>query len=263
MGGPCRRREGIVFMNRFYVGKGQIQGDWVRITGEDVKHITKVLRLAAGDRVVICDGENTDYQGIIERTGKDEVKVRLGEASKTGTEAGVGIVLYQAVAKGTKMEFIIQKGTELGIASFVPVTTSRTVVKLDGERDAGKKQERWQRIAMESAKQCRRGRIPVVRPVVSFDAALEEMAQFDLALLFHTAPGGCPIGKVPGKAGVYGSIAVMVGPEGGFDEDEAKKAGQKGIRIVSMGPRILRTETAGIVAAAILMYRFGDLGGLE
>lgn len=262
MGSTCRHAERIRAMNRFYVDKSQIKGEWVTITGEDVKHITRVLRLAAGDRVTICDGNNTDYEGIIEWTGKDEVKVRLGRAVETGTEADVEMVLYQAVAKGTKMELIIQKGTELGVSAFVPVITSRTVVRVEDQRDAQKKQQRWQRIAMEAAKQCRRGRIPIVKTVLGFDQALEEMAGFSLALLPHAAEGGLPIGHIPGKAGDYGSIAIMVGPEGGFDDDEVKRAVQRGITIVNMGPRTLRTETAGIAAAAILMYRFGDLGGL-
>ena len=262
MDSTCRHAERIRAMNRFYVDKSQIQGEWVSITGEDLKHITRVLRLAAGDRVTICDGNNTDYEGTIERVEKGEVRVRLGSAVETGTEADVEMVLYQAVAKGTKMEFIIQKGTELGVSAFVPVITSRTVVRIEDRRDAEKKQQRWQRIAMESAKQCRRGRIPVVKAVLDFDRALEEMAGFSLALLPHAAEGGLPIGRIPGTAGDYGSIAIMVGPEGGFDDDEVKRAVQRGITVVNMGPRILRTETAGIAAAAIFMYRFGDLGGL-
>ncbi|HQA48373.1 MAG TPA: RsmE family RNA methyltransferase, partial [Bacillota bacterium] len=105
-------------------------------------------------------------------------------------------------------------------------------------------------------------RIPIVKPVLDFYRALEEMGGFSLALLPHAAEGGLPIGHIPGKAGDYGSIAIMVGPEGGFDDDEVKRAVQRGITVVNMGPRILRTETAGIAAAAVLMYRFGDLGGL-
>ena len=171
------------------------------------------------------------------------------------------MALYQAVAKGTKWNLLSERH-RTGISVFVPVITSRAVVRLEGEKDVRKKQERWQRIAMESAKQCRRGRVPVVRAAVDFDRALEEMAQYQLALLPHAAEGGLSIGSLPGRAGDYGSIAIMVGPEGGFDDDEVNRAVQKGIHVVRMGPRILRTETAGMTAAAILMYRFGDLGGL-
>jgi|LSQX01.2.fsa_nt_gb 16S rRNA (uracil1498-N3)-methyltransferase len=261
MGRPDRQDGGMAVLNRFYVDKSKIQGEWVRITGEDVKHITKVLRLSPGDPVVICDGDNTDYEGVIERTGKDEIKVRLGNASRSGTEAAMEMVLYQAIAKGTKMELIIQKGTELGVAAFVPVITSRTVVRLEGRNDTPKKLQRWQRIAMEASKQSGRGRIPDVRSPMDFDQALEEMTGYSLALLPHAGEGGLTIDAIPGGVGDYADIAVMVGPEGGFSDDEIKRARDRGIEIVSMGPRTLRTETAGMVIAAILMYRFGDLGG--
>jgi len=261
MDSPGRKDGGTVEMNRFYVDKKQILGEWVRITGEDVRHITKVLRLVTGDPVVICDGDNTDYEGVIERVGKDEVKVRLGKASRSGTEAPVELVLYQAIAKGAKMEFIIQKGTELGVAAFVPVITSRTVVRLEDWRDTRKKLQRWQRIAMEASKQSRRGEIPVMRPPMDFDKAIEEMAGYGLALLLHAGERDTSIGAIPGPVGDYADIGVMIGPEGGFSDDEVKRARDKGIDVVNMGPRTLRTETAGMVIAAILMYRFGDLGG--
>jgi 16S rRNA (uracil1498-N3)-methyltransferase len=249
-------------MNRFYVDKGDIHGGRVRITGEDVRHITRVLRLKTGDPVTVCDGHNTDYDGVIEKLGKGEVKVKLGGAVPTGTEADIGITLYQAVAKGTKMEFIIQKGTELGIVRFVPVITSRTIVRLDNDRDAKKKVDRWQRIAVEAAKQSCRGRIPAVEPPTDFASAARDMQKNHLALLPHADEREKPIASIPGKKGDYESIGIMIGPEGGFDRDEVEMAQRYGIHIISMGPRILRTETAGIVMTAVLMYRFGDLGGL-
>lgn len=261
MEGTGRKDEGVIVMNRFYVDKNQIYGEWVRIVGEDVKHITRVLRLQEGHGVVICDGDNTDYQGIIEKVNKDEVKVRLGRSTQTGTEPDLDIILYQAVAKGTKMELIIQKGTELGVARFVPVITFRTVVKLEGETDARKKQERWQRIAMEAAKQSRRGKIPVVEPPIKFTHALEDMGKCSLAIMPYEGEKSRSIDSIPGKRGDYGKIGIMIGPEGGFEQQEAEDARQRGIHILRMGPRILRTETAGMAATAILMYRFGDLGG--
>lgn len=248
-------------MNRFYVDRDRIQGDWVRIDGEDVKHITKVLRLRSGDGVVVCDGQNTDYNGVIDNIGKDQVRVRLDKAVPTGTEANIKITLYQAVAKGTKMDLVIQKGTELGVVRFVPVITSRTVVKLQNKRDASKKVDRWQRIAMEAAKQSHRGRIPLVETAMEYTAAVQDMQNKDLALLPHTGENSRDIRSIPGQRGDYDSIAVMIGPEGGFENSEIQRAQDMGVTTVKMGPRIMRTETAGIAVTAVLMYRFGDLGG--
>lgn len=249
-------------MNRFYVDKGIIRGKRAQVINEDVRHITKVLRLKAGDSVIICDGNNTDYEGIIERIGKNEVEVRLVKPMESRAEAGVRLILYQAVAKGAKkMELIIQKGTELGAVAFVPVITSRTVVKLEDREDIEKKLKRWQRIALGAAKQSGRGIIPVVHEPMGFDQALESISVHDLSILPYEGEGGAPLGAIPGRAGDYADIGVLIGPEGGFSSDEVKKAQSRGIRIVRMGPRIMRTETAGMVASAILMYRFGDLGG--
>jgi len=259
---PGCKDEGIIYMNRFYVDKGHIDGEQVKIAGDDVKHIAKVLRLRGGDEVVVCDGQNTDYYGTIEKIDRDEVWVRLGRAEGTGTEADTEIILYQAVAKGTKMEFIIQKGTELGVVRFVPVITSRTIVRMGDERDVRKKVGRWQRIAAEAAKQCRRGRIPVVEPPIGFTSALEAMQKYSLAILPHAGEKSRSIDSIPGVRGDYRNIAIMIGPEGGFGEDEINEAQSMGINTIKIGPRILRTETAGMIITAILMYRFGDLGGI-
>lgn len=247
-------------MNRFYVDKGQIQGGWAVITGGDVRHINQVLRLSAGDRIVVCDGDSNDYIGVIKESTKDSIRVKLGKMEISTAEAENRLVLYQAVAKGTKMDYVIQKGTELGISAFVPVTTSRTVVKPGGQENVRKKIQRWQRIAMEAAKQSGRGRVPVVLPPMDFNRALEDMETYELAILSH-GEGDTSINMIPGQRGHYAEIAIMIGPEGGFSCDEVRKAKEKGIPVVVVGPRTLRTETAGMVITAILMYRFGDLGG--
>lgn len=248
-------------MNRFYVDKEQIQGKWAEITGEDVKHITKVLRLKAGDSVILCDGDNRDYDGTITKTDKDRVNVRLERSVKSVAEANVELTLYQSIAKGAKMDFVIQKGTEIGVHCFVPVISHRTVVNIKSGRDIRAKQQRWQRIAMEAAKQSGRGRIPTVRAPVSFEEATIEMSGYNLAILTHGRAKDAPIASVLDRGKDYRSIAVMIGPEGGFSDEEAEKALDKGIDVVSIGLRTLRTETAGIVVASILMYKFGDLGG--
>ncbi len=245
-------------MNRFYVNKDQIRGEDVTITGGDVRHITQVLRLSVGDRIAICDGDNTDYDGVIQKTSKDGVRVKLQNATRSDTEAKVKLVLYQAIAKGTKMDYIVQKGTELGIAFFVPVITLRTVVR---PGNIQKKIQRWQRIVMEAAKQSGRGRIPTVLSPMDYEDALAEMETYSLSLIPHKGEGSLPIASLLDRAQDYKDIAIMIGPEGGFSHGEIKRAKDKGVPIVNIGPRVLRTETAGIAVAAILMYRFGDLGG--
>lgn len=263
MGGYGSKGEGIAAMNRFYVDRRDITGSKATIRGEDVKHITKVLRLGIGDTITVCDGNSTEFDGKIEKVTKETVVVRLCGARETGTEPPVKVTLFQSIPKGSKMDLLIQKGTELGIASFVPVFTSRTVVKLKSDKDEAKKVRRWQRIAEEAAKQSRRGRVPeVLRPVV-FSEALRRMEEFDLAVMPVVAERDLTLSSIPCRRGEVGTIAILIGPEGGFDEREFLEAKSRGIYTVKLGPRILRTETAGLVLTSIIMYRFGDLGGLE
>lgn len=248
-------------MNRFYVHKKAFDGKRVKICGEDVKHITKVLRLGVGDKIVLCDGENSDYDGEIQKIIKDEIFVTINNPRLTGTEAPVDITLFQAVPKSAKMDLIIQKGTELGVKRFVPVTTVRTVVRIENDRDEQKKTARWQRIALEAAKQSRRGIIPEVIGTVSFQTALDMMMACDLPLLPYVGEQSRSLKSVSCADGLK-TIAVFVGPEGGFEEKEVEQARNRGIITIKMGPRIFRTETAGMVLTALLMYRFGDIGGL-
>jgi 16S rRNA (uracil1498-N3)-methyltransferase len=249
-------------MNRFYVDKSRIDAKRVKITGEDVRHITRVLRLGIGDKLVICDGCNTDYDGIIQRITKEEVSVALGQGRCSGTEPPVELVLFQSITKGTKMDYIIQKGTELGIRRLVPVVTSRTVVRLEGQHDEAKKVARWQRIALEAAKQSRRGIIPAVDMPVGFKQAIGMMRDFDLALMPYEGEGSNTVTSTCSSRQGIDRIALLIGPEGGFDENEVDRARNAGIDTVKLGPRILRTETAGMVLIVMLMYLFGDLGGL-
>jgi 16S rRNA (uracil1498-N3)-methyltransferase len=262
VGGSGLQGERIEEMNRFYVDKREIDGKRVKMRGEDVKHITKVLRLGVGDKIIICDGGNTDYDGEIQKVVKDEIFIGLSRARPSGTEAPVDIVLFQSIPKSTKMDFIIQKGTELGIKRFVPVSTARTVVRLEGDRDVQKKVNRWQRIALEAAKQSRRGIVPEVEQPVSFSEALSMMEGFDLAVLPYVGEQSYTLRSIPCEDHKVKSIGVFVGPEGGFEEEEVEMARERGIYTIKMGPRILRTETAGMVLTSMLMYRFGDLGGL-
>jgi len=255
------QNERIANMHRFYVYKEDIVDNKTVIRGDDVKHITRVLRFDKGDNIVVCDRDNTDYNGQIMEIKKEEIIVNLSCPRETGTECPVRITIFQSIPKAAKMELLIQKGTELGIDSYIPVITSRTVVNLDKKKSIDKKITRWQKIAEEAAKQSRRGRIPRILEPVTFRQALRGLENFDLSIMPCVAERTRTIADVPGRRGDIDSIAVFIGPEGGFDEAEVFQARDEGIYTIKIGPRILRTETTGLVISSILMYRFGDLGG--
>lgn len=246
-------------MPRFFVSGTPSSDGLLTITGEDVKHIKKVLRLEKGEEITVCDGRGNDYLSVIEQISPDSVDVKVMEVRKNKAEPDFKLVLLQGLPKSDKMEAIIQKCVELGVDCFYPVTTERTVVRLGSLRDARKKNERWQRIALEAAKQCGRGRVPEVKMPISFNEALDIAAHSDLAIIPYENEETTGIGRLVKDISAK-SASVLIGPEGGFAEEEVRKAVEAGIRPVTLGPRILRTETAGPAAAAILLYELGDLG---
>jgi 16S rRNA (uracil1498-N3)-methyltransferase len=253
-------------MSRFFV-KTQpedLKNGRIVITGEDVKHIGSVLRARAGDALELCDGAGTDYEAVIEQVSKENVITRITGSGPNQTEAPVEIALFQGIPKSDKMDFIIQKCVELGVNRFVPVTTARAVVKFGDARDAAAKAARWGRIALEAAKQCDRGKIPVVEEPVGFDKALKLSDGYALKLLPYEEETDGSLRNVLHSCirETDSKIAIFIGPEGGFEKEEAEKAVQNGFRSVKLGPRILRTETAGIAVASIVMYELGDMSGV-
>ncbi|MGI6669108.1 MAG: 16S rRNA (uracil(1498)-N(3))-methyltransferase [Acetivibrionales bacterium] len=251
-------------MSRFFVERDAIDesSGCINITGGDVRHIVNVLRAAPGDAIVVSDGLGTDYDAVIERTGKDAVLARITATRRNLTEPGMDITLFQGIPKSDKMDFIIQKCVELGVKRIVPVVTARTAVRIGGAQgNTYSKTVRWKRIALESAKQCDRGIIPAVEEPVMFAEALELAESCDLKLMPYeeekTRRLRTFLRALP--QGISNSIAVFIGPEGGFDPGEAEEAARGGFETVSLGPRILRTETAGMVVITILMYENGDI----
>jgi 16S rRNA (uracil1498-N3)-methyltransferase len=245
-------------MPRFFVDKINIHLDNIVITGDDVKHIGKVLRLVYGDLITVCDGEGTDYTVRIERYNKDSIFTSIINSNKNKTEPPIEVTLFQGIPKSDKMDFIIQKSVELGIRKIVPVITERTIIRFDNNKGFDKRATRWQRISLEAAKQCNRGIMPQVEFPLNFEEALEFCADSDLSLIpYEKEKLNCLksiISFNPKKA------AVFIGPEGGFSEAEIAEAVNFNIKPVSLGPRILRTETAGIALLSILMYEWGDMG---
>lgn len=248
-------------MHRFFVDRSQISGEVVTISGEDLKHIKNVLRLKEGEEVSICDGEENDYVAVIDSIDSQEVMLSIVDSFKSKGEAPIKLKLYQGLPKGDKMELIVQKCTELGVSEIVPMATKRAVVKLSDEKKIAKKLERWQKIAEEAAKQSKRGRIPLVDRLVTLKEAVSELGEDELALMLYESESENSLKKA--LRGYDGkTVSVFVGPEGGFEESEAEMLKAAGAKVVSLGNRILRTETAGLVASAVIMYELGDLGDI-
>jgi 16S rRNA (uracil1498-N3)-methyltransferase len=241
-------------MYQFFVEPEQIGPEWATITGPDVNHIRNVLRMKPGEAVRISDGKGSCYDGTVDTLQSDEIIVRLTGEKMESTELPVEVVLFQGLPKSDKMEWIIQKNTELGVGAIVPVATSRAVVKLD-EKKADSKVKRWNGIAEAAAKQSKRTLIPEVRSVLSFKQALLESATFDVKLMpYENAEGMAFTRKCIGEIRPGAKVAVFIGPEGGFSEEEVKAASEMGFLPITLGRRILRTETAGMSVLSMISY---------
>lgn len=242
-------------MYQFFVAPEQINGKDIRITGSDVNHIKNVLRMKIGEEIAVSNGvDGKEYRCEISAVGEEEICCTLRFIKEEGLELPSKIYLFQGLPKADKMELIIQKAVELGVYEIIPVAMRRCVVKLD-EKKAKSKLSRWQSISEAAAKQSRRKVIPAVKEVMTFKEAVSYAEQIDVKLLPYELAEGMQHtkelidGLKPGQ-----SVAVFIGPEGGFDEDEIKTASESGLQPITMGKRILRTETAGFTILAWLMY---------
>ncbi|AZR73170.1 hypothetical protein BBF96_07090 [Anoxybacter fermentans] len=253
-------------MHRFFVKPENIIRDKeVIITGDDVQHITRSLRLKSGDQMIACDGKGTDYLVELIDLNQKEITCRIIESRKSRGEPDIEVTLFQGLPKSDKMDLITQKCTELGIRRIIPVETGRTIVKLN-DKKAKRRVERWQKIAYEAAKQSQRGKIPSIGPILNLNEALEmiKKEKYDLFLVPWEEARGNSIRQVlknwnvDKKAGLK-RIAYMIGPEGGLEEKEVQTLIDLGAQPVTLGPRILRTETAGFVVLTVLMYEFLEM----
>ncbi|WP_053957573.1 16S rRNA (uracil(1498)-N(3))-methyltransferase [Inediibacterium massiliense] len=250
-------------MHRFFIDENNILENEKMILNdtEDVKHILKVLRLNEKDQIEVCDGKNNDYIGEIISLSPKEIELKIIEKRQSLTEANIEVTLFQGIPKGSKMELIIQKCTELGIFSIVPVLTNRTVVQLKDQKSEEKKVERWQKISNEAAKQCKRGMIPKIQNPILFEEVLKKLYEYDLCIVPYEKEEEMGLKEVFKKNKDVKKIAIFIGPEGGFEEEEIHKLKEESCISISLGKRILRTETAGFVTLSICMYELGDLGG--
>ena len=231
---------------------------YINITGGDVNHIKNVLRLKKGDEILISTGDNLDYTCVIDEITNDVVKSNIIDKNEKGNELPVDIYLFQGLPKQDKMELIIQKNVELGIAGFYPVAMKRCVVKLDKKREESKI-KRWNEISLSAAKQSKRSIIPKVNNVLTFKQALDMAGNLDVIILPYEAAEGMSYTKdIIGSIKSGDKVGIFIGPEGGFDGDELDLAREAGCKIITLGKRILRTETAGLMLMSVLMYNFED-----
>ena len=242
-------------MHCFYCEANQVAGEQITITGSDVNHIKNVLRMRIGEELMVCNGTGMEYTCQIEDFPAGEVKLSILKAEKASTELSVRLKLYQGLPKKDKMELIIQKAVELGAAEIIPVMTKRCIVKLEDDKKEAKKLERWQAIAESAAKQSGRGIIPTVSRVMNYKDAIKKASAEGMALIpYEMAEGMKTLKDAAAKASSQQVISVFIGPEGGFEESEVEFAQEQGVIPVSLGKRILRTETAGFTTLSILMY---------
>lgn len=245
-------------MHRFFVDGVNTQNDSIIITGDDVNHIKNVLRLKSGDEILVGDGNGMDYQCRIEDITQEMVTASIVDVFKNAAELPVKITLFQGMPKSDKLELIIQKAVELGAYEIVPVLTKRTVVKID-DKKAGKKIDRYNGIAESAGKQSGRGIIPEVKPFMTFKQAIEYAKTLDMNLIPYEEAKGIEYSRevikdIKGKK----SLGIFIGPEGGFAKEEVDMAVAMGAKCITLGNRILRTETAGLAVLSIIMFELDE-----
>lgn len=242
-------------MYHFFVTPAQIEKDYAVITGQDVNHIRNVLRMKPGEQVGIRDGISRNYICELEEIGTDQIRAKILSADEDSSELPARLYLFQGLPKSDKMELIIQKAVELGAYRIIPVATRRAVVKLDQKKEQTKV-ARWNAIAQSAAKQSGRMLIPEVSGVMTFKEAVAFAEDFDINLIpYELAEGIADSKKTMEQIRPGMQVGIFIGPEGGFDVEEVEDAVAAGIHPITLGRRILRTETAGLAALSILMFQ--------
>lgn len=246
-------------MHRFFVPQEAFERDEVSLPSSVAHQLRNVLRMAPGAHIVVLDNSGWEYEAELTEITLQGARAKIVSRSLCATEPRTKITLYQSFLKGQRFEFVLQKGTELGIVEFVPVISARCVVS--SLEHAAHKAARWEKIIREAAEQSRRGRLPTLAPALFFrEACLRATRAGQLALIPWEEEAATSLRQALERLPRPFSVSLFVGPEGGFDESEIAVARQAGVVPVHLGPRILRAETAGLVAAAAILFAFGDLG---
>jgi 16S rRNA (uracil1498-N3)-methyltransferase len=247
-------------MPRFFVPQRDIADGKARLQGGEFRHLQRVLRLREGDAVTLFDDAGLEHDGVILSLSPRVAMVRIVKSAAPARESPVAITLYQGVPKGRKLDLVVEKATELGVVAIVPFVSAFGAVSVAA---TGGKRERWERIALAAAKQSGRTTIPTIGATLTFPEVLAAATALDRALLFFEDAGAAPVAGAEGTDARPATAAVIVGPEGGFSADEVTRALNAGVVVCGLGPRILRTETAALVATALVQARWGDLDGVR
>ncbi len=245
-------------MHRFFVPRGALGGDEVALPSSVAHQLRNVLRMSPGAHIVVLDNSGWEYEVELTEVAPQGARGRIVSRSLSATEPRTKITLYQSFLKGQRFEFVLQKGTELGIVEFVPVISARCVVS--SLEHAERKAPRWEAIIREAAEQSRRGRLPELTPALFFrEACLRATRAGQLALIPWEGETNTGLRQALDRTPRPFSVSLFVGPEGGFEEAEIAAAREAGVTPVRLGPRILRAETAGLVAASAILFAYGDL----
>ena len=242
-------------MTRFFVKPEELLSDMVHLVGENAAH-ARVLRLKPGEELLLCDGQGRECLCAVDAVGADRIELTVLERRVSETEAGIRASVYMALPKADKLEHVIQKATELGAWEIVTFPTARCVSRPD-DKSLQKKLERWQKIAASAAEQSGRGCIPQVIVLPSYSAALDRATQADKALIFYENERATTLHQALADGG-YQSISLLSGPEGGLEDKEVEMAKDAGLRICTLGRRILRCETAPLCGLSAVMYATGE-----
>jgi 16S rRNA (uracil1498-N3)-methyltransferase len=245
-------------MARFFLPRQQIQAHRATISGAEFNHLRRVLRLRPQDRVVVFDDAGCEHEGIIRSLSEDCGEIEIIRSYRVDNESALKTTLALGLTKGEKIDWVIEKATELGVHTVVPFVSSYTVPKLN-ERKMAHRSERWQKIALSAAKQCGRVRIPQILALTEFRDLLEAVSRDALRLLFWEKECEQGLSKLKETRSSFGEVVVMIGPEGGFSPQEAALAVEHSFEPVRLGPRILRAETAALAALSAVQLLWGDL----
>jgi len=245
-------------MPRFYIPQIHIENGLLKIEGDEVKHIQKVLRLKAGDEIVLFDGLGKEFEGTIIKEGRSSVVVKIERILSSKGDSLFEVTLAQSLLKGEKMDFLIQKATELGVKEIIPFFSSRSVPLLEKSRRL-KRHLRWEKIAVEASKQCGRAVVPKIESLQDYSDMLRAASTNSLRLILWEGDG-MRLKEVLERSREKTKIFFVIGPEGGFSQEEVEKARKAGFVTVTLGRRILRAETASLCLLSILQYERGDMG---
>ena len=248
-------------MRRFFFEPAQVSGDKLTLTGQDVRHIRTVLRLRPGNEVVLFDGQGSEYRARIIDSTSRQVTLSILHKYAAISESHVEITIGQALVKARKMDRVVRQLTELGVFAFIPFVAERSVPR-PGPARLADRERRWETIAREALKQCGRSRAPDIGPVTPFQDLISAQEPYDSKIIFHARGSNMTAMSSFKSLEKVRKVLALIGPEGGFTDEEVNSAVHFGFVCISLGPRVLQADTAAIAASAILQHLFGDLGGV-